>query len=256
MATITFPRMTTPTRFSLSELEQESGVSARQIRELIRLGVLPAPSSGGRGATYGQDHLDRLRVWQKLRAEAPPGTKNEQLRAVVDRLHAMGVLRAVAEGKVPFALVDDLRDDVSVQRLADFDEALAASVVQDSPRAPTSVNEEALDYLRAMRSPLPAPARLSVAAHDATPRLEVDLRAAKETGAAPALASLREALQAYVATHAAPVRVNPPRTDTWQRVTIGRDLEIAARGSLTPEVVQLLETVGQLLQQAIYRKEP
>ena len=40
-----------------------------------------------------------------------------------------------------------------------------------------------------------------------------------------------------------------------KRVTVSGDLEISARGPLMPDEIELLETIGQLLQQAIYRKE-
>ena len=86
------------------------------------------------------------------------------------------------------------------------------------------------------------------------PRLEVTLEAGQSEAVVP-LERLQSALADYVATHAAEVRVKPPESETWHRVTVSRDLEISARGPLMPDEIQLLETIGQLLQQAIYRKE-
>ena len=90
----------------------------------------------------------------------------------------------------------------------------------------------------------------------ATPQLEVNLKAGERSGAHLTLERLFTALHDFTTNHAANVRVNQPKSETWQRVTIGRDLEIAARGPLTPDEIHLLETVGQLLQQAIYKKNP
>ena len=57
-----------------------------------------------------------------------------------------------------------------------------------------------------------------------------------------------------VAAHAAGVRASPSRSEVWHRVVVGRDLEITARGPLSADEVHLLETIGQLLQQAVYRR--
>jgi hypothetical protein len=127
----------------------------------------------------------------------------------------------------------------------------APAEVSQAPR----INESALDYLRSIRSTRPAPAKLTMPTSSATPRLEVNLGAAERSGAQLSLERLFTALDAWTSAHAANVRVNPARSGTWQRVTVGRDLEIAARGPLSPDEIELLETVGQLLQQAIYRKE-
>lgn len=255
--------MTPATRFALAELERQAGVPARQIRELVRLGLLPNPSSQGRGAFYGEEHLDRLRVWKRLRAEMPPGTTNEQLRVLLNKLHDARLLKPIAEGSIPLALIDDFKADASVV-LADPARPLPdaavppralASAVPD--RSPRRVNEEALDYLRSVRGREGTPAaRLAVPASALEPRLELGLSAAGGSDAPVALARLRDALAAYVAAHAASVRVKPARAETWHRVVVGRDLEITARGPLTPDELQLLEAVGQLLQHAIYRKEP
>src|SRR5688572_27915740 len=101
-------------RFSLSQLQSASRVPARQIRELVRLGILPAPSSRGRGATYGPEPLDRLRARKRLRREAPARTTNDQLRTLLDRLQDSGLLRAVGEGTIPFALIDDQKDEATI----------------------------------------------------------------------------------------------------------------------------------------------
>jgi DNA-binding transcriptional MerR regulator len=241
--------METSRRLNLDELEQLSGVPARQIRELIRLGVIPAPSSRGRGATYGPEHADRLRAWKRLRADAPAGTTNEHLRALIDRLADQGLLRGIADGSVPFAMIDDGNEQVALA-----DASTYADAVMLAPNvAGSETNEEALNYLARMRR-RPEPARVRLQ-YSAQPTLEVDIRAAKRAGPALALRRLRAALEEYTASSGDTVRVNASKSEIWHRVSATRDIEIAARGPLTPDEIQLLETIGQLLQQAIYHKE-
>ena len=86
-----------------------------------------------------------------------------------------------------------------------------------------------------------------------TPRVEVGV--GDQTAAGLSLKRMYDALRRYVTDHAAEVRVKPQKTEMWHRVNAGNDVEISARGPLMPDEIQLLETVGQLLQQAIYRKE-
>ncbi len=54
---------------TLAELAEESGVPARTIRYYIARGVLPPPSAGGRGSSYGEEHRDRLERIQTMQAQ-------------------------------------------------------------------------------------------------------------------------------------------------------------------------------------------
>jgi DNA-binding transcriptional MerR regulator len=238
--------MESGTRLSLVELEASTGVSARQIRELIRRGLLPRPSSGGRGATYGVEHRDRLRVWKLLREKSPPGTTNDQLQVILERL-SPAILHGIAEGTIPFALVDDGRREVTIAE---------PFVAKDSGRAdaPKS-NERALAYLAALRGTSQAPpARVAVATTRARePRVELDLFAAERSNAAVPLERLRRALAEFAARSGGTARLRPQRSEVWHRVGGGRDLEISARGPLTPDELDLLEQAGALLQQVLYR---
>lgn len=241
-------------QYALEDLERAARVSKRQIKELVRLGIVPAPSSKGRGATYGTEHLDRLRAWKRLRVDLPRTTTSDQIRRLLNTLSEQGLLRQIADGTIPFKLVDDQKEEVTVAEAPAFMARLfrhAPSEVSQAPR----INESALEYLRSIKSNRPAPASLTLPARSATPQLEVNLGAAERSGAQLSIERLFTALDAYTSAHAANVRVNQPKSEAWQRVSVGRDLEIAARGPLSPDEIQLLETVGQLLQQAIYRKE-
>jgi DNA-binding transcriptional MerR regulator len=54
---------------NLQELAAASGVPARTIRFYITRGLLPPPASLGRGAAYTSQHLERLELIKKWRAE-------------------------------------------------------------------------------------------------------------------------------------------------------------------------------------------
>ena len=53
--------------YSMSELVQLTGFDARTIRYYISQGLLPKPLKRGRGADYGEIHLDRLKLISMLK---------------------------------------------------------------------------------------------------------------------------------------------------------------------------------------------
>ena len=54
--------------WSLAELAEEVGLPARTVRFYIGRGLMPGPEKAGRGASYGQEHLERLQEIQRLQA--------------------------------------------------------------------------------------------------------------------------------------------------------------------------------------------
>jgi DNA-binding transcriptional MerR regulator len=65
------PRYETPrpVRYTLSDLENETGVNARTIRYYISEGLLQPAYGRGPSATYDPDHLLRLQLIQQLKAD-------------------------------------------------------------------------------------------------------------------------------------------------------------------------------------------
>lgn len=51
---------------SLTQLSERTGVPPRTIRFYIARGLLPGPLKAGRGAAYGQKHLDRIAEIRRL----------------------------------------------------------------------------------------------------------------------------------------------------------------------------------------------
>jgi DNA-binding transcriptional MerR regulator len=61
-----------PIRYTLPDLERESGASGRTIRYYISLGLLQPAYGRGKSATYDADHLLRLKLIQRLKEERQP----------------------------------------------------------------------------------------------------------------------------------------------------------------------------------------
>lgn len=63
------PAAPEPYRYSIADLERETGVSSRNIRYYISEGILPPAYGRGPTATYDLGHLLRLRMIARLRDE-------------------------------------------------------------------------------------------------------------------------------------------------------------------------------------------
>jgi DNA-binding transcriptional MerR regulator len=61
-----------PHRYTINDLERETGISPRNIRYYITQGLLPPANGRGVGATYTADHLLRLKYINKLKQDNMP----------------------------------------------------------------------------------------------------------------------------------------------------------------------------------------
>ena len=90
--------------YSLDQLADASGEKARTIRSWIKERVLPPARGGGRGAFYGQEHMDRLLFIKRLREQTGTRLPLAMIRSVLERLYASDdpdVVRRVAHGEEP-----------------------------------------------------------------------------------------------------------------------------------------------------------
>lgn len=120
------------TQWTLAELAEETGLSARTIRYYISRGLLEGPPVAGRGAVYGAPHRDRLLEIKKLQGEgrmlaqiAQPSVQEELPQA------APWYRYTLAEG-----VVVDIRADLAPWRLKRAREVMAqaAALLKEEDR--------------------------------------------------------------------------------------------------------------------------
>jgi DNA-binding transcriptional MerR regulator len=138
-----------PIRYTLADLERESGASGRTIRYYISLGLLQPAYGRGKQATYDSDHLLRLQLIQRLKEERLPlndireKLANLSSEDVARVLHVQ--LQPAADSWKRYVLHDDLeisiRDRPITERSSDEANAFdliveyARSVLQDLGRS-------------------------------------------------------------------------------------------------------------------------
>lgn len=116
---------------TIDELAERFGVSVRAVRYYIAQGLLPGPSSRGKFASYGEEHLTRL-----------------------------GLIRQLSERHVPLAKIQALleglsTDDLRALRAAEADRSLQLEEAERS-RSPHDYVTALLDNAReARQTPLP-----------------------------------------------------------------------------------------------------
>jgi DNA-binding transcriptional MerR regulator len=99
--------MTTPrSSWTIDELADEVGVPVRTIRYYIAEGMLPGPGSRGKGTTYSDDHLQRLRLIRRLVEQRVPLA---DVRQLVERL---------SPDETEALLAEDERRSEQLQKLA------------------------------------------------------------------------------------------------------------------------------------------
>lgn len=108
----------------LAELAEKTGFSPRTIRLYITQGLLPGPLRRGRGAAYGQEHLERLEKIGELQAD---GLALKEISRLLDA----GPQRPAAPAPVScwqYQIAEDvqvtIRADVSPWRKRQIDNAL------------------------------------------------------------------------------------------------------------------------------------
>lgn len=132
---------TRPVRYSLTDLETETGVTARNIRYYITEGLLQPAYGRGPSATYDADHLLRLKLIQQLKEQHLP---LREIREKLSDLTAEDVARMMSVQLKPdienwrrYLLADDVHLMVreSDMGFSDVDEAQAITMIVDYARS-------------------------------------------------------------------------------------------------------------------------
>jgi DNA-binding transcriptional MerR regulator len=87
-------RQTMANEYSAPELEQQTGLSIRNIRYYTDLGLLPPPILRGKNACYTSDHLQRIRLIQRLRERHFPLSEIKQILEQQDEAGVEKLLEA------------------------------------------------------------------------------------------------------------------------------------------------------------------
>ena len=191
-------------RLSLAELTEEAGVSVRTVRYYIGEGLLPPPEGAGPGSAYGQGHLDRLRLIQRLKAAFLP------LKEIRRRLAGLSdadvrALLAAEEEAMPAAMAESFSYDASLA----------------SAREYLALLESGASYrTEPMELPLPASAARSAAGQvRADARFDVASEAARTRGP-----------RAVGSVHARREPPPAPRDgdagSLWHRIPLGDEAEL------------------------------
>jgi DNA-binding transcriptional MerR regulator len=166
-------------RWSLAELTDAADVSVRTVRYYIGEGLLPPPDGAGPGSSYGQGHLDRLRLIQRLKAGYLP------LKEIRRRLAGLSdddvrALLASEEERMPATMDDSISYDASLAGAREYLALLESGAryhtePMDLPTTPSA---------RAGASPFLADARRDIApeaARSRGPRATGVVHARRET---------------------------------------------------------------------------
>lgn len=131
--------------YSIEELEEILGVKARTLHSWTTAGLVEGPGAG-RGARYTDEHLAKLFLIQKLRAEGRPLA---EIRASVKRLSASAV-NALAEQ----ARTQPPKAPAKAKEL--INRWLGAAGEDDAPSMRLQAREPRAVYSRVWSSPAPA----------------------------------------------------------------------------------------------------
>lgn len=203
---------------TLQELADAVGVEARTIRSWIAQDLLKGPTTRGRGATYGQDHLDRLRAIRALK-------------------ELYGLSLAEIRRELLLADADRIRD---LAARLEGGSAVPLQSAADPP--PVPARPSALDYIRAVQASATSRGRAPGASSSPVP--SPDGRSGVDR--------LLSGLEALSGPGRTPRRA---QGEAWFRIPITPDIELSIRGALDPDRLARLERIADHLREILLAAE-
>jgi DNA-binding transcriptional MerR regulator len=198
---------------TLQGLADETGVEPRTIRSYVEKGLLPGPESLGRSAKYPRETLDRIHVIQILR-NANRSLTLDQIRLLLQSL-GPSQIHGIATGGLQIGAVID------------------TDALTGTPPA-----GGALEYLRRLQSPRRSGNELKANLFASQAAVSQD----------PAhLPALEQAARALAALAGLSSSSRPARGETWYRISLTPDIELAVRGEFGPEQLAQLHRIGDAL---------
>ena len=132
---------------TLEELAEAAGVPSRTVRYYVSVGLLPSPGGRGRSASYGDEHLQRLRLARSLAERRVP------LSDIAERLRAL----SLADVRDLLAEEEQRTSALAKSRVARPKEYLAALLEQATKYAPNPSAGASVPAPRASPAPAAAP---------------------------------------------------------------------------------------------------
>jgi DNA-binding transcriptional MerR regulator len=220
--------MSDETRYTIGELAEVAGATARTIRYYTAEGLLPPPDTRGRYALYSAEHLNRLLLIARLKdAYLPLG----EIKARMERLSAEQVEQLLADHVAPATPSGSAADYI----------AQVLSTPAPAPAAPRMLAEAAPAYHAAAEGAGAPPIGF------AAPQPPTQTQEARPTPPASAT-SARAGLLKRLMPQRREV-ASPPiaEEETWQRVGLAPGVELHVREPLPPDI---RERVTRLIAQA------
>ena len=146
----------TETSQSIEALATQAGVPVRTIRFYITRGLLPSPSARGKAASYGEEHLLRLRLIRRLVDQRVPLEEIRQRLADLD----LDEVRAL--------LAEEERRMAAMEQAAESPKALVAALLE---RAHTARQVAPSPPLSAPQAPPEPPGLPRIQEREWRPRL-------------------------------------------------------------------------------------
>ena len=250
--------------YTIQELADRTGVSARTIHFYISQGLLQGVGRQGPSTRYPEKHLQTLLFIRELQAQArlsleeiarvllriPPETiaaiaRGEDRLSVAD-LRDMAVhLSALAERPETMSL--DLGRAVLSESASRDDEIAPGAMFFAPPAAsPQSARSRAGRFLR--RRPRESePSALEPGKESAPESRETELR---EAG--PRETALRESLTALSRLPDLDVGKTSAGEESWVSIHVSDDITLSARGA-SPEELRILEQIGTTIREILNR---
>lgn len=197
-----------PESISLEELGKRTGIEPRTIRSYIQRSLIPRPRGRGRAARYTKDHLHRLKAIQALR-QAKRDLTLDQVRLLLGSL-TPDKIEGLASGFI------------TVGAIVDTDEPRGQSAWANSHLAGVG------DSLDSFSKP------------DEDSRLRYSPTASSGRdldSVGRLLLGLRQLIGEKPASRLA-------RSETWHRIPINPDIELAVRGKFREERVAVFEEIA------------
>lgn len=131
------------TEFSLAELAEKSGQTARTIRFYIAKGLLPHPLKAGRAARYGAEHLQRLADIRRWQSKGLTLTEiARQLAGEAKPAPALGTPTSWWMYELAPDVLVQVRTDASPWRLRQIQRALQEAAIRLAQPTPEERNDE------------------------------------------------------------------------------------------------------------------